>query len=376
MRENKIKNMLEYILNNFLVEKQSNFKNNELGNKVRREFPIVMHEQLNLDRKHYAITGSVGKGKWATVPWISFFDREITTTATQGYYLVYLFKSDMSGFYLSLNQGYTYYKEQYGARLGREKAKAAASILRNQINVSPKFNLRSIDLASKKDLATGYENGHIIGIYYDFRSIPDDFRLIEDFHELLDAYQRIKLLINRRSVDEFNRYLLLQEDDEYLENQEIEYQQAVDKYSGIIKEDSFAHEGPRSRKELIIDESGRKKYPRDAREAAAALKEANYQCEIDPEHSTFISKSSGYPYCEAHHFIGISLYEKFPNIDLDRSQNIVCLCANCHRKIHYGTDRVRLSMIEKLYQKIRTRLDEVGIQLTLDEVKSYYGIRE
>ncbi|MFY9946204.1 MAG: DUF3578 domain-containing protein, partial [Exiguobacterium chiriqhucha] len=107
MNNKNLESTFRYVLNNYLTEKQSPFEKNELSREVRKEIPNLMYEQLNLDQKKYAITGSVGKGNWATIPWIGFFDRSITSSATKGYYLVYLFKSDMSGFYLSLNQGYT-----------------------------------------------------------------------------------------------------------------------------------------------------------------------------------------------------------------------------------------------------------------------------
>ena len=43
------------------------------------------------------------------------FDRLITDTARQGFYIVYLFRSDLSGVYLSLNQGVTSIRDVYGA---------------------------------------------------------------------------------------------------------------------------------------------------------------------------------------------------------------------------------------------------------------------
>lgn len=375
MNNKNLESTFRYVLNNYLTEKQSSFEKNELSREVRKDIPNLMYEQLNLDQKKYAITGSVGKGNWATIPWVGFFDRSITSSATKGYYLVYLFKSDMSGFYLSLNQGYTYFSKEYGAKLGREKARTAASIMRSKINVPSKFNLKKIDLASQKDLAIGYENGHIMGIYYDINAIPDNSVLIQDFNLLLESYQKLKTLLNDRSAEEFNRYILLNDDNAYLENNEIEYQQAVDRYSSIVKEeDPSLDEKPRPRKQLVIDESGRQKYPRDVKEATTALIRAGYKCEVESEHSTFLSKSSGQPYCEAHHFVGISRYDNFPDVDLDRAANIICLCANCHRKIHYGVDEDRVDMIEKLYEQVNPRLEKVGIQVTLNQVKEYYGI--
>jgi hypothetical protein len=39
----------------------------------------------------FLVEGSAGAGNWAAVPWLSVFDPAITTAATHGYYVVYLF---------------------------------------------------------------------------------------------------------------------------------------------------------------------------------------------------------------------------------------------------------------------------------------------
>ncbi|WP_217078146.1 MrcB family domain-containing protein [Clostridium baratii] len=65
----------------------------------------------------------MSQGQWAEIPWISVFLKDIITTATNGYCIVYLFKSDMSGFYLSLNQNWTYLKNKYGTNESRIKLK-------------------------------------------------------------------------------------------------------------------------------------------------------------------------------------------------------------------------------------------------------------
>jgi hypothetical protein len=53
------------------------------------------------------VEGSAGAGNWAAVPWISIFDPAITTSATDGYYVVYLFHVNKPVVHLSLNQGTT-----------------------------------------------------------------------------------------------------------------------------------------------------------------------------------------------------------------------------------------------------------------------------
>jgi 5-methylcytosine-specific restriction enzyme A len=269
--------------------------------------------------------------------------------------MVYLFKEDMSGFYLSLNQGYTYFRDKYGAKEGRLKVQETVRLIHSKVDVSDEYKIRNIDLGSTRDLAIGYEKGHIYGKYYDAINIPSDAELISDFRELIEAYKKIVLFMNGRNVKEFNDYLLLQDDLEYLEIDE--------------------EEGARPPKGTVIDEGGKERYPRNAKEAAKALLRANYTCEVDPNHKTFISKSTGNKYGEAHHFVGISHHEKFPEVDLDRASNIVCLCPSCHRKIHHAVDEVRLPMIGKIFDLIKVRLDKVGIEVTITQLKEFYGIR-
>ncbi|MFC1954560.1 MrcB family domain-containing protein [Chloroflexota bacterium] len=107
-----MKETLQTILDSYLIEKQLDFADNPLGNIVRRDAPVIFREKSSLSDA-YIVTGSVGQGNWAEIPWICVFDKSISVSAQQGYYIVYLFKSDMSGIYLSLNMGWTQFKQKY-----------------------------------------------------------------------------------------------------------------------------------------------------------------------------------------------------------------------------------------------------------------------
>jgi len=365
------------VLEEYLSEKEKPFKDNQLGQFVRNEFVQNINTQIPLDEKNYLVTGSVGQGVWATIPWVSCFDRSITKSATNGYYIVYLFKEDMTGFYISLNQGYTYFREKYGTKEGRVKILQTANLIRSKVEVSDDFKLVGIDLGSTRDLAIGYEKGHIFGKYYDVNNIPTDAKLIADFRELLEAYKKIVVFMNGRNVREFNDYLLLQDDLEFLETEEANYQEKANEIANNREKQKpkfDEEEKPRPPKNTVIDEGGKERYPRNAKEAAEALLRANYTCEVDPNHETFISKATNNKYGEAHHFVGISHHKKFPDIELDRAANILCLCPTCHRKIHHAVDEVRLPMIESIFYKIHGRLKNVGIEVTMTQLKEFYAI--
>lgn len=70
---------------------------------------MIINETL-IDNNNYKVA-SAGIGYWTEIPWIDVFDREITESAQKGYYVVYLFREDMSGVYLSLDFFEKYDKE-------------------------------------------------------------------------------------------------------------------------------------------------------------------------------------------------------------------------------------------------------------------------
>lgn len=100
-----------------------------------------------------------------------------------------------------------------------------------------------------------------------------------------------------------------------------------------------------------------------------ALESANYQCEMDATHKTFIAKSTGHLYMEGHHALPMQVQDKFVQ-SLDVYANIICLCPICHRLIHYGLDSEKTNLINKIYYDRVDRLAASGIKLSRDEFKT------
>lgn len=71
-------------------------------------------------------------------------------------------------------------------------------------------------------------------------------------------------------------------------------------------------------------------YRRDPDVVAEALYRAEGFCEKCKEKAPFIKRSNGEPYLEVHHIIPLS------QGGLDSLENVVSLCPNCHREIHFG----------------------------------------
>jgi len=103
------------------------------------------------------------------------------------------------------------------------------------------------------------------------------------------------------------------------------------------------------------------------------IEKANYTCEADITHITFISKSSGNYFMEPHHLIPLSKQRFFKN-DIDITPNIISLCPNCHSKIHYGTSADKEVLLRRFYTERINLLNLCGIEIDLETLLAFYDL--
>ncbi|WP_326969119.1 HNH endonuclease [Bacillus atrophaeus] len=113
------------------------------------------------------------------------------------------------------------------------------------------------------------------------------------------------------------------------------------------------------------------RFQRNIQESAQALKEANFTCEVDSTHKTFISAASAQPYVEGHHLIPLSLQDQF-ELTIDIKENIVALCPNCHRLLHHGTNDDKEKILFKLWTERKDLLSKRGIKVDTPTFLKFY----
>jgi len=115
-----------------------------------------------------------------------------------------------------------------------------------------------------------------------------------------------------------------------------------------------------------------KKHPRNISAFKNALNKANHKCEYDNSHSSFKKKIPPHTtYTEPHHLIPLKAHKNF-EYSLDVEENICSLCSDCHNCLHYGINEECCPILEKLYEERKFHLANVGLEITLDELKEYY----
>jgi 5-methylcytosine-specific restriction protein A len=142
-----------------------------------------------------------------------------------------------------------------------------------------------------------------------------------------------------------------------------------------IDEDDMAYQTLLSQPEEKRDAQERTQshYPRSASKAKNKAQSVGYKCEFNNEHASFLSATTGKLFVEAHHLIPISKSDDF-DTSLDVTANIIILCPNCHRAIHFGDEPTKRQYLEKFYTERNLDLVASGINITIEELLNYYGI--
>ena len=159
-------------------------------------------------------------------------------------------------------------------------------------------------------------------------------------------------------------------------DKESEYDAVEMESINELVEDENAHEKPKwtgvkeEQAMTTSSKTGREIPKRDPKRAADALEHADYLCEYDSSDRTFLRKN-GKNYTEPHHLIPISKYRDF-DYSVDVMENIVSLCSHCHNLLHYGRFEDKVPVLTKLYNDRIAALRKCGLDLTLEQLMSYY----
>ena len=193
---------IERLLNEYVNVKNETFANNSFGVFVRNEIPEIIYETGLVNKENFLITGSVGQGNWAMIPWICIFNRSITTSATKGVYIVYLLSKDGNTLYLTFNQGCTDLKNKYGKkeaiRLMRENAN---SILEKIDNKGFRQYDSEMSLGENlTELGEMYEKGTILYKAYRKGNVPSEDILLKDLSNMMDIYNEYILNIKNNDI--------------------------------------------------------------------------------------------------------------------------------------------------------------------------------
>jgi 5-methylcytosine-specific restriction protein A len=110
---------------------------------------------------------------------------------------------------------------------------------------------------------------------------------------------------------------------------------------------------------------------RDPEMGYTAIYNAEFKCENNPDHITFVSSVTSKQFVEAHHLIPMELQDRF-EANIDVPENIISLCPNCHRAFHNSIDETKIALIIKFYLLRKDLLAEIEIIVDQNKILEYY----
>ncbi|HVF23676.1 MAG TPA: DUF3578 domain-containing protein, partial [Pyrinomonadaceae bacterium] len=188
-----IKTAFDTILVDYFRARFKSFGRERAVWRVFEELSAYLQDCLR-DRSTLKVKWGVGKGSWARIPWLAFLDSRETTSMGYGVYPVYLFREDLSGVYVALNQGINRLKEKHGTPASRQILRERASQLLSDGSGLHVLAERGFSLDTKVALHTApgllkdYEASIISHKLYRRDEIPNDVEILNDLQFLLRAY--------------------------------------------------------------------------------------------------------------------------------------------------------------------------------------------
>ncbi len=299
-----LENIIERVLSEYPIVSKENFKKHLFASYLRNDVPASLDTYLKLP-DIYSIEASPGNGSWANIPWIAIFNKFVTESVRFGFFVVYLFRADFSGVYLSLIQGTASQKEIYGLGRSKEVLRNQAKIFRRMILTKIDINIyENIDLkleaipkeTTARRLGQAYEAGNILAAYYSRDTLPSSQKMLEDLLKFINIYE--ELIENQPSEapgsDSYSEEVWLEDLTKYRIHRRVERNQALCKRAKEIH---------------------------------------GYICKACGFDFETRYGEIGRNYIEAHHIVPISSLEK-TKVQLDPSKDFTVLCSNCHRMIH------------------------------------------
>ncbi len=147
-----------------------------LDETVADLLPQALEKTVGVDRP---ISHGVGVGTPAAVPWVAIHPAGSAAKGEEGIYAVYLFATDGSAVYLSVNQGTEKVRGGLNPLIKRARDLRTAAGLDS--------GGEPVDLRKNEGRPARYQAASAYAIAYEAGAIPEDLALIDDLDEVLSA---------------------------------------------------------------------------------------------------------------------------------------------------------------------------------------------
>jgi hypothetical protein len=192
-----LRELLVTICSNYPEARTKPFGKHPLLTLIRKRPKEILSPLISDD--NFIIEGSLGKGKWAQVPWIGIFDRHETASAQEGTFLAYLFSEDLSKIYLVMMVGITDLYRKYGKRNAFLKLKSQV------LEIQARLKIKSLETQkatlSSRGFSKIYNQAIVLCKEYSSSELPSNPTLEKDLKTFLEIYRQYCAEVNLLTYD-------------------------------------------------------------------------------------------------------------------------------------------------------------------------------
>lgn len=310
-----IKEIFSQIITQYEQAYTEPLKEHSLAQVITKNLRDEMEACLGDHSRGLRVSCSAGVGAWAHVPWGVVLDPMVTNSATKGYYVGYLFSPREKSVFLTLNQGATAVREEFGSQALSVLRDRAALMRARLKDFDAEFDLREIALGYNAGLPIAYEAGHALGKAYLLDEMPDNSILKNDLRRIVEAYLTLTFrggldpspelaneTVNNNSLMEVRRYQM------------------------------------------------HRRIERNATASASVKKFHGTTCQGCGFNFEEKYGDVGEGYIEAHHLKPLSAIEEGKIVEYSIENDFAVLCANCHRMIHRMDDPSDIGGLRRLFK--------------------------
>lgn len=191
-----LKKVIFKILNEYQAVYTKVWESNSYKDELLTYFNTTAKEEVQkvvrLKNSDLLIDSSTGTGRTTKTPWIAVLDKRITTKASEGTYIVYLFNKDEKSVYLALEQSITeaVKRAKNQGASGRNLKVTIDKILSDEkqrvLNYidNGSFITDTYISTGKKD----FDKTAVMYKKYSIESLPNESNLEKDLHEIMGIY--------------------------------------------------------------------------------------------------------------------------------------------------------------------------------------------
>lgn len=182
---------IKYLFDRYSQAKTEPITKHPVAEYIRNTIPQNLMATGLVDESKYIIDASPGQMQnWAQVPWMGVFRTDITRSAQEGVYIVYLLSADGNSLFLTFNQGYTDIAKDKSTKetvntMRERAANCIKNLNRRSFNFDENISLGN-DLTPRAKM---YQRGTIFYKEYQKHNLPSEESLKKDLKDMLEIYE-------------------------------------------------------------------------------------------------------------------------------------------------------------------------------------------